>query len=134
MPSAPLDRGFRTCGGSWGWTSRPSSAPLGLGPQSPSANGQKWDCSRERALTRVLRPGQSESPIGRRGGANQAYQIRLVGSTECHAAVGGTQVWVEGLDINDSELLDAKYVAAPGQTPFAPGGKVPGNRSPPPSG
>ncbi|MFF2351858.1 restriction endonuclease fold toxin-2 domain-containing protein [Kitasatospora sp. NPDC058115] len=58
-------------------------------------------------------------------GANQAYQIRTVGSTEYHATGGGTQVWADGLDINSSELLDAKYVGSPGRSPFVPGGKVP---------
>jgi RHS repeat-associated protein len=59
-------------------------------------------------------------------GANQAYQIRQVGSTEYHATGGGTQVWADGLDTNTSELLDAKYVGNPGRSPFVPGGKVPG--------
>ncbi|WP_395292956.1 ricin-type beta-trefoil lectin domain protein [Kitasatospora hibisci] len=59
-------------------------------------------------------------------GANQAYQIRVVGSTEYHATGGGTQVWADGLDANTSELLDAKYVGNPGRSPFVPGGKVPG--------
>ncbi|MFF7155698.1 polymorphic toxin-type HINT domain-containing protein [Streptomyces sp. NPDC008139] len=59
-------------------------------------------------------------------GANQAYQIRQVGSTEYHATGGGTQVWADGLDMNTSELLDAKYVGNPGRSPFVPGGKVPG--------
>ncbi|MGQ5580338.1 polymorphic toxin-type HINT domain-containing protein, partial [Streptomyces sp. ECR3.8] len=58
-------------------------------------------------------------------GANQAYQIRQVGSTEYHATGGGTQVWADGLDINTSELLDAKYVGKPGRSPYVPGGKVP---------
>jgi hypothetical protein len=67
-----------------------------------------------------LKPG---APKG--SGANQAYQIRVVGSTEYHATGGGTQVWADGLDINTSELLDAKYVSNPGRSPFVPGGKVP---------
>jgi hypothetical protein len=58
-------------------------------------------------------------------GANQAYQIRVVGSTEYHATGGGTQVWADGLDFNTSQLLDAKYVGNPGRSPFVPGGKVP---------
>jgi RHS repeat-associated protein len=59
------------------------------------------------------------------GGANQAYQVRAVGSTEYHATGGGTQVWADGLDFNTSELLDAKYVGNAGRSPFVPGGKVP---------
>ncbi|MFE1415581.1 ricin-type beta-trefoil lectin domain protein [Streptomyces sp. NPDC058746] len=58
-------------------------------------------------------------------GANQAYQIRVIGSTEYHATGGGTQVWADGLDRNTSELLDAKYVGNAGRSPFVPGGKVP---------
>ncbi|WP_406161975.1 polymorphic toxin-type HINT domain-containing protein [Streptomyces canus] len=58
-------------------------------------------------------------------GANQAYQVRVVGSTEYHATGGGTQVWADSLDINTSELLDAKYVGNAGRSPFVPGGKVP---------
>ncbi|MFB7312170.1 polymorphic toxin-type HINT domain-containing protein [Streptomyces sp. NPDC056192] len=58
-------------------------------------------------------------------GANQAYQVRVVGSTEYHATGGGTQVWADGLDVNTSELLDAKYVGNAGRSPFVPGGKVP---------
>ncbi|MDJ0383206.1 restriction endonuclease fold toxin-2 domain-containing protein [Streptomyces sp. G-G2] len=58
-------------------------------------------------------------------GANQAYQIRVVGSTEYHATGGGTQVWADGLDINTSQLLDAKHVGNAGRSPFVPGGKVP---------
>ncbi|MEH0579166.1 ricin-type beta-trefoil lectin domain protein [Streptomyces sp. B21-108] len=58
-------------------------------------------------------------------GANQAYQVRVVGSTEYHATGGGTQVWADSLDVNTSELLDAKYVGNAGRSPFVPGGKVP---------
>ncbi|WP_428836774.1 restriction endonuclease fold toxin-2 domain-containing protein [Streptomyces labedae] len=52
-------------------------------------------------------------------------RARQVGSTEYHATGGGTQVWADGLDINTSELLDAKYVGKPGRSPYVPGGKVP---------
>ncbi|MEV0842263.1 restriction endonuclease fold toxin-2 domain-containing protein [Actinocatenispora sera] len=38
---------------------------------------------------------------------------------------GGMKVWADGLDINTSELLDAKYVSNPGRSPFVAGGKVP---------
>ncbi|WP_158973169.1 ricin-type beta-trefoil lectin domain protein [Streptomyces griseus] len=58
-------------------------------------------------------------------GANQAYQIAKVGSTEYHATGGGAQVWADGFDADTVELLDAKHVNTPGRSPFVPGGKVP---------
>ncbi|WP_418277038.1 restriction endonuclease fold toxin-2 domain-containing protein [Isoptericola jiangsuensis] len=37
----------------------------------------------------------------------------------------GKQVWADGLDFATSELLDAKFVASAGRSPFVAGGQVP---------
>ncbi|MGQ5226617.1 DUF6531 domain-containing protein [Streptomyces sp. yara] len=105
--------------------------PLGLLPApNPSAyvhNPHRWadpyglaPCITAWKHSLDVRPA-----AGYNNPAARAYQIRHCGPIEYRATGGGERVWADGIDGNTAELLDAKHVGKPGDSPFIPGSKTP---------
>jgi len=67
-------------------------------------------------LTRPVQ--QPNTPFG-------AYQLRQTGSIEYLAVGGGSEIWADGIRIQDCYFLEAKHVGNPTSSPFVPGSNFP---------
>jgi hypothetical protein len=70
----------------------------------------------------------TQTPRGKAGSPEQAYQIKHAGDTEYRISGDGSQVWadgIQGIDTTTGEAIDAKYVGNPERSPFVPGSGCP---------
>lgn len=53
------------------------------------------------------------------------FQIKHCGNQEIRVKDGNEEIWADGIDLQSGELLEAKYIENPNNSPYISGSRIP---------